>query len=82
MIRMQQWKTYKKMHKEMHRKGIIGNRGKMDVRRWRYSKVHIIHMLLPNEFFGKLGLIDITTYGVGMLSSFYAGRYEFQEPYT
>lgn len=73
MIRMKQWKTYKKMHKEMRRMGIIGSGEKMDVQRWKNSKVHIIHTLLPNEFFEKLGLIDITTYGVGMLSSFYAG---------
>jgi len=66
----------------MRRKGITGNGEKMDVRRWKNSKVHIIHLLLPNKYFEELGLIDITTYDVGVLSSFYAGWYEFQEPYT
>lgn len=73
MIRMVQWKTYKAMHKEMRRKGIAGNGEKMDVRRWKNSNVHIIHKLLPNKYFTDLGLIDITKYDVGLLSSFYAG---------
>lgn len=73
MIRMLQWKTYKAMHKEMRRTGITGNGEKMDVRRWKNSKVHVIHKLLPNKYFADLGLIDITKYDVGLLSSFYAG---------
>ena len=73
MLRMKQWKTFKKMHKEMRRKGIAGNGEKMDVCRWKNSKVHIIHLLLPNKYFEEFGLIDITTYDVGVLSSLYAG---------
>jgi hypothetical protein len=30
MIKMKQWKTYKKMHKEMRKKGIEGTGEKMD----------------------------------------------------
>ena len=73
MIRMKQWKTYKAMHKEMRRKGITGNGLKMDVNRWKNSNVHIIHMIMPNKYFEDMGLIDITTYKVGVLSSFYEG---------
>ena len=73
MLRMKQWKTYKAMHKEMRRKGITGSGEKMDVGRWKNSIVHIIHLLLPNKYFKELGLIDITTCEVGVLSSFYAG---------
>jgi RNA-directed DNA polymerase len=73
MIKMRQWKTYKAMHKEMKRKGIKGNGEKMDVRRWKNSKTHIIHMLMPNVYFEKLGLIDLTKTKVGILSSFYVG---------
>lgn len=73
MIRMKQWKTYKAMHKEMRRKGIAGNGLKMDVHRWKNSNVHIIHVLMPNKYFEDLGLIDISMFGVGVLSSFYAG---------
>ena len=69
MIKMKQWKTYKPMHKEIRRKGFTGyDQVKMDVRRWRNSKVHIIHMLMPNSYFEKLGLYDLTQVKVGLLS--------------
>jgi RNA-directed DNA polymerase len=69
MIRMRQWKTYKKMHKEMRRKG-LPIQEKMDVRRWKNSKVQIIHLLMPNQYFHDLGLIDLCSYNVGLLSSY------------
>ena len=71
MIKMKQWKTYKAMHKEMRRQGIKGNGEKMAVTKWKNSKVHIIHLLLPNKLFHDLGLIDLTEYEVGLLSNYY-----------
>ena len=71
MIKMKQWKTYKAMHKAMRKQGIKGNRVKMSVTKWENSKVHIIHMLLPNKFFENLGLIDMSAYDVGLLSNYY-----------
>ncbi len=71
MIKMVQWKTYKAMQKEMRRKGIRGNGLKMDVRKWKNSIVHIIHLLMGNQFFDDLGLIDLTKYEVGLLSNYY-----------
>lgn len=69
MIKMKQWKTYKPMHKEIRRKGFTGyDHVKMDVRRWKNSKVHIIHMLMPNNYFEELGLYDLTQVKVGLLS--------------
>ena len=69
MIKMKQWKTYKAMHKEIRRKGFTGyDKVKMDVRRWKNSKVHIIHMLMPNSYFEELGLYDLTQVKVGLLS--------------
>ncbi len=70
MIRMKQWKTYKKMHKEMRKQGIKGTGEKMAVTKWKNSNVHIIHMLLPNEYFEKLGLVDLSKYEVGLLSNY------------
>jgi len=70
MIRMKQWKTYKKMHKEMRKQGIKGSGEKMAVTKWKNSNVHIIHMLLPNEYFEKLGLVDLSKYEVGLLSNY------------
>lgn len=71
MIRMKQWKTYKAMHKEMRRKGIKGTGEKMAVWKWKNSKVHTIHMLMPNKYFDDLGLIDLEKYEVGLLSNYY-----------
>jgi RNA-directed DNA polymerase len=70
MIKMKQWKTYKKMHKEMRKKGIKGNDLKMAVTKWKNSKVHIIHRLLPNQYFKDLKLIDLCEYKVGVLSNY------------
>lgn len=71
MIKMKQWKSYKKMHKEMRRMGIEGNGEKMDVTKWKNSGVHIIHMLIPNKYFEELGLINLCKYDVGLLSNYY-----------
>jgi RNA-directed DNA polymerase len=71
MIRMKQWKTYKKMHKEMRKLGIRGNGKKMDVCRWKNSTTQMVHMIMPNKYFEKLGLIDMCTYEVGLLSNYY-----------
>lgn len=71
MVKMAQWKTYKKMHKEMRKRGIKGTGEKMDVKRWKNSNIHIIHQLLPNKYFENLGLIDMHKYEVGLLSNYY-----------
>jgi RNA-directed DNA polymerase len=71
MIRMKQWKSYKKMHKEMRRLGIKGDGKKMDVARWKNSSTHIIHQIMPNQYFDERGLIDLCQYEVGLLSNYY-----------
>ncbi len=71
MIKMKQWKTYKAMHKVMRKQGIKGNGEKMAVTKWKNSNVHVIHMLLPNQYFKDLGLIDFGQYKVGLLSNYY-----------
>ena len=71
MIKMKQWKTYKAMHKELRKQGIKGSGEKMAVTKWKNSNVHIIHMLLPNQYFEDLGLIDLGQYKVGLLSNYY-----------
>ncbi|NLT48005.1 MAG: group II intron reverse transcriptase/maturase [Clostridiales bacterium] len=68
MIKMKQWKTYKKMHKELRRKGIRHNGLKMNVTLWKNSNVHIIHQLMPNAYFSELGLMDMCRHEVGLLS--------------
>lgn len=68
MTKMKQWKTYKKMHKELRRKGIRHNGLKMNVTLWKNSNVHIIHQLMPNAYFSELGLMDMCRHEVGLLS--------------
>ena len=68
MIRMKQWKTYKKMHKELRRRGIQHSGEKMNVTLWKNSNVHIIHQLMPNAYFKELGLMDMCSHEVGLLS--------------
>lgn len=69
MIKMKQWKTYKKMHKELRRKGIKHNGEKMNVTLWKNSNVHIIHQLMPNAYFSELGMMDMCSHEVGLLTS-------------
>lgn len=71
MLRMKQWKSYKKMHKELRRQGIAHTGVNMDVCRWKNSATHIIHQLMPNAYFNKLNLINLETYEVGLLSNYY-----------
>lgn len=71
MIKMKQWKTYKAMHKAMRKQGIKGSGEKMAVTKWKNSNVHVIHMLLSNQYFEDLGLIDLGQYKVGLLSNYY-----------
>jgi len=71
MIKMKQWKTYKKMHKEMRKLNIKGNGMKMDVCRWKNSTTQMIHLILPNKYFDEKGLIDLCKYEVGLLSNYY-----------
>jgi len=68
MIRMKQWKTYKKMHKELRRKGISHNGEKMNVTLWKNSSTHIIHQLIPNAYFKEMGLVDMCEHEIGLLS--------------
>ena len=68
MVKMKQWKTYKKMHKELRRRGIKHNGEKMNVTLWKNSNVHIIHQMMPNAYFDELGLMDMCRHEVGLLS--------------
>lgn len=67
--RMKQWKTYKKMHKELKKAKLKHNGEKMNVTLWKNSNTHIIHKLLPNSYFSELKLYDMNAQEVGLLSS-------------
>ena len=69
MIRMKQWKTYKAMHKEMRRQSINLNGDKMNVTLWKNSKVHLIHQVIPNQWFDEMKLVNLAQGEVGILST-------------
>jgi len=70
MIKMAQWKSYKPLHKILRRKGIKGDLPKIAMTKWRNSSCYHIHKALPNEYFDKLGLLDLTKVKVGILSCY------------
>ncbi len=70
MIKMAQWKSYKPLHKILRRKGIEGDLPKIAMTKWRNSSCYHIHKALPNEYFDKLGLLDLTKVKVGILSCY------------
>jgi RNA-directed DNA polymerase len=43
----------------------------MDVARWKNSKTYVIHLMLPNKYFEKLGLVNLCEYEGGFLSNYY-----------
>lgn len=71
MKQMREWKSWKKHHRVLRQKGYQGDFEKISMRRWRNSCSNLIHMALPNIWFERKGLIDLTTYEVGIVSQFY-----------
>lgn len=67
MKKMREWKSWKQLHKELHRRGYDGEFEKISMRRWRNAASPLIHYALPNEWFDEIGLINLSTYKVGIL---------------
>lgn len=71
MKKMREWKKWKQLHKELRRRGYKGKFLRISMTRWRNSASPLINMALPNSWFDdKLGLINITSYKVGILHHF------------
>ena len=71
MKRMREWKSWKPPHKALRRRGYQGEFEKISVTRWRNSASTLIHMALPNSWFVELGLVNLDSFEVGILSHFY-----------
>ncbi len=67
MKKMREWKSWKAHHRVLRQRGYIGEYQKISMRRWRNSASPLINMALPNSWFSELGLVDLTTYEVGVL---------------
>lgn len=70
MKKMREWKTWKQLHKALRRRGYTGVFEKISMTRWRNSASPLIHLALPNSWFDEIGLINLTTYTVGILHHF------------
>jgi RNA-directed DNA polymerase len=68
--KMKEWKTWKKLHKALRRRGYNGEFEKISMTRWRNSASPLISMALPNSWFDEIGLINLIKYNVGILHHF------------
>jgi RNA-directed DNA polymerase len=68
--KMKEWKTWKKLHKALRRRGYNGEFEKISMTRWRNSASPLISMALPNSWFDEIGLINLTKYNVWILHHF------------
>lgn len=71
MKKMKEWKTWKALHKELRRRGYHGRFERISVTTWRNSVSPLVHLALPDKWFKEMGLVDLTTYQVGVLHYYY-----------
>jgi len=71
MKKMREWKSWKALHRELRRRKYKGPFKKISMTRWRNSASILIHMALPNIWFGELGLVDMGKIEVGLLRLYY-----------
>jgi RNA-directed DNA polymerase len=71
MKQMYEWKSWKQLHKALRRRGYQGEHQKIRMNRWRNSNSPLVDRALPNSWFDEIGLIDLCSYKVGILSHFY-----------
>lgn len=71
MKQMREWKGWEKLHRTLRQKGYQGEFEKISMLRWRNSASPLINFARPNIWFAEKGLIDLTTYEVGIVSRFY-----------
>ena len=67
MKKMCEWKTWKGLHRALRQRGYTGEYKKISMKRWRNAASPLINMALPNSWFEKMGLVDLTKYEVGVL---------------
>jgi len=67
MKKMREWKSWKPLHKELHRRNYRGEFKKISMYRWRNSVSPLIQMALPNKWFEEMGLYNLEKCVVGTL---------------
>ena len=69
MKKMREWKSWKKLHKTLRGRGVKGELLKVSMAKWKNSVCPLINLALPNKWFDELGLFDLRSLTVGILSS-------------
>lgn len=67
MRQMKLWKSWKKLHKTLRRRGFKKEFKKISMRRWRNSRCKDLHYALPNKWFDEIGLVNMSKIKVGIL---------------
>lgn len=67
MKQMREWKSWKGLHRALRQRGYQGEFKKISMRRWRNSASPLLSLALPNSWFEEKGLVDLTTFEVGVL---------------
>lgn len=60
MKQMKEWKSYKSLHKTLRRMGYKGEFKKISMTTWRNSASPLVCMALPNVWFDKIKLFDMS----------------------
>ncbi len=71
MKQMREWKTWRGLHKQLRRMGYKGRFEKISMTRWRNASCKLLHMALPNEWFGQQGLYDMELVKTNILHQYY-----------
>ncbi len=50
MKQMREWKSWKGLHKQLHRIGYKGSFEKISMTRWRNASCHLIHKAFPLQY--------------------------------
>jgi hypothetical protein len=71
MMIMVSWKSWKGLHKQLHRVGYQGSFEKISVTRWRNSGCQLVHMALPNSYFDDIFLFNMEEVKTDILHQYY-----------
>lgn len=74
MKQMREWKSWKKLHKELRRNGYKGPFKKVSMTRWRNSRNQLAQMAMPNEWFADRHLYDMEKVSTNTLHLYYENK--------
>ena len=70
-MQLKEWKSWKKLHKQLRRLGYQPPFKKIRMSSWRNAACPLVHMALPNEWFKELGLFNMEEVATNTLHQYY-----------